>query len=168
MAGEMLVTDPRVDLITFTGSTAVGKRIMEKGAPTLKRVFLELGGKSATIVLDDAPDFAAASCARWSVFTPGRAAPSQRVCSCRAAVTRKRCGLAERLCRVRRQVGGFQRSRASDGAGHFQASARPRDGLHRARSEGRRDGSSPAAISVPTRAADSSWSRPASSMSPMT
>ena len=58
MAGEMLVTDPRVDLITFTGSTAVGKRIMEKGAPTLKRVFLELGGKSANVILDDAPDFA--------------------------------------------------------------------------------------------------------------
>jgi aldehyde dehydrogenase (NAD+) len=58
MAGEMLVTDPRVDLISFTGSTAVGRRIMEKGAPTLKRAFLELGGKSATIVLEDAPDFA--------------------------------------------------------------------------------------------------------------
>jgi aldehyde dehydrogenase (NAD+) len=58
MAGEMLVGDPRVDLITFTGSTGVGKRIMERGAPTLKRVFLELGGKSANIVLDDAPDFA--------------------------------------------------------------------------------------------------------------
>jgi aldehyde dehydrogenase (NAD+) len=59
MAGEMLVTDPRVDLISFTGSTAIGKRIMEKGGPTLKRLFLELGGKSANIVLDDAPDFAA-------------------------------------------------------------------------------------------------------------
>ena len=58
-AGEMLVTDPRVDLITFTGSTGVGKRIMEKGAPTLKRLFLELGGKSANIILEDTPDFAA-------------------------------------------------------------------------------------------------------------
>jgi aldehyde dehydrogenase (NAD+) len=58
-AGEMLVTDPRVDLITFTGSTGVGKRIMEKGGPTLKRLFLELGGKSANIILDDVPDFAA-------------------------------------------------------------------------------------------------------------
>jgi acyl-CoA reductase-like NAD-dependent aldehyde dehydrogenase len=45
---------PQVDLISFTGSTAVGKRIMEKGAATMKRLFLELGGKSATIVLDDA------------------------------------------------------------------------------------------------------------------
>jgi aldehyde dehydrogenase (NAD+) len=58
LLGEMLVTDRRVDLISFTGSTGVGKRIMEKGAETLKRVFLELGGKSASILLDDAPDFA--------------------------------------------------------------------------------------------------------------
>ncbi len=57
LAGEMLVTDPRVDLISFTGSTGVGKRIMEKGAATLKRVFLELGGKSCRIVLDDDPNF---------------------------------------------------------------------------------------------------------------
>lgn len=57
-AGEILVKDPRVDLISFTGSTAVGKRIMEQGAATLKRVFLELGGKSAKIILDDAPNFA--------------------------------------------------------------------------------------------------------------
>lgn len=52
--GEQLVADPRVDVISFTGSTAVGKRIMEAAAPSLKRVFLELGGKSANIILDDA------------------------------------------------------------------------------------------------------------------
>lgn len=60
LLGEMLTTDPRVDMVTFTGSTAVGRRIAEKAAPTLKRVFLELGGKSANIILDDAPDFATA------------------------------------------------------------------------------------------------------------
>lgn len=60
LLGEMLVTDKRVDLISFTGSTGVGRRIMEQGAPTLKRLFLELGGKSATIILDDAPNFAQA------------------------------------------------------------------------------------------------------------
>jgi aldehyde dehydrogenase (NAD+) len=59
MLGEQLVTDPRVDLISFTGSTDVGRRIMEKGASTLKRLFLELGGKSEQIYLDDA-DFAEA------------------------------------------------------------------------------------------------------------
>jgi aldehyde dehydrogenase (NAD+) len=52
--GEILIADPRVDVISFTGSTAVGRRIMEKGAATLKRVGLELGGKSAIIILDDA------------------------------------------------------------------------------------------------------------------
>ena len=54
LVGEELTLSPQVDLISFTGSTAVGKRIMEKGAATMKRTFLELGGKSATIVLDDA------------------------------------------------------------------------------------------------------------------
>jgi aldehyde dehydrogenase (NAD+) len=57
--GEMLTTDPRVDLVSFTGSTATGRRIMASGAETLKKVFLELGGKSANVILDDA-DFAAA------------------------------------------------------------------------------------------------------------
>jgi len=54
LVGEELVLDRRVDLISFTGSTATGRRIFEKGAPTMKRLFLELGGKSADIVLDDA------------------------------------------------------------------------------------------------------------------
>jgi acyl-CoA reductase-like NAD-dependent aldehyde dehydrogenase len=60
LVGEELTLSPKVDLISFTGSTAVGKRIMEKGAATMKRLFLELGGKSAAIVLDDA-DLAIAS-----------------------------------------------------------------------------------------------------------
>ena len=54
LVGEELTISPLVDLISFTGSTAVGKRIMEKGAATMKRTFLELGGKSANIILDDA------------------------------------------------------------------------------------------------------------------
>ena len=57
--GEELTLSPKVDMISFTGSTVVGKRIMEKGAATMKRLFLELGGKSATIVLEDA-DFTTA------------------------------------------------------------------------------------------------------------
>ncbi len=52
--GETLVTDPRVDKVAFTGSTAVGKRIMELAAQGVKKVSLELGGKSPSIVLDDA------------------------------------------------------------------------------------------------------------------
>jgi aldehyde dehydrogenase (NAD+) len=52
--GEVLTAHPGVDMITFTGSTATGRRIMETASRTIKRVFLELGGKSAMIVLDDA------------------------------------------------------------------------------------------------------------------
>ena len=84
--GEMLVTDKRVDLISFTGSTAVGKRIMEKGAPTLKRLFLELGGKSASIILDDAPDFAAAVAQNIVCFHAGQGC----AISTRLLVPRKR------------------------------------------------------------------------------
>ena len=72
LAGEMLVTDPRVDLISFTGSTGVGKRIMAQGADTLKRVFLELGGKSAKIVLDDAENFAMECATAMLVFHAGQ------------------------------------------------------------------------------------------------
>jgi aldehyde dehydrogenase (NAD+) len=72
LAGELLVTDPRVDLISFTGSTGVGKRIMEQGAKTLKRVFLELGGKSAKIVLDDAPNFQQEVAQSMLVFHAGQ------------------------------------------------------------------------------------------------
>ena len=52
--GEQLVGDPRVDMVSFTGSTAVGKHIMARASETVKKVFLELGGKSANIILDDA------------------------------------------------------------------------------------------------------------------
>ncbi len=52
--GEVLSRDPRVDMISFTGSTATGRRITALGSETLKRVFLELGGKSANVILDDA------------------------------------------------------------------------------------------------------------------
>jgi aldehyde dehydrogenase (NAD+) len=52
--GARLVADPRVDQVSFTGSTATGRTVMAQAAGTLKKVFLELGGKSAFVVLDDA------------------------------------------------------------------------------------------------------------------
>ncbi|MCI3274342.1 aldehyde dehydrogenase family protein [Streptomyces cylindrosporus] len=64
--GQLLTTHPGIDMITFTGSTPVGKAIMAAASASLKRVFLELGGKSAMIVLDDA-DFATA--AMFTAFT---------------------------------------------------------------------------------------------------
>jgi aldehyde dehydrogenase (NAD+) len=54
-----LTSDPRVDMITFVGSSATGRRILAAAAPTVKRVCLELGGKSSHILLDDA-DFSTA------------------------------------------------------------------------------------------------------------
>lgn len=70
MVGELLTTDPRVDVVTFTGSTATGRRIMECAAATVKKVFLELGGKSANVILDDAP-FEAAIGMAGTVCTHG-------------------------------------------------------------------------------------------------
>lgn len=57
--GEVLATHPEVDMLSFTGSTRAGKRVGELASQTVKRVALELGGKSASVVLPDA-DFAAA------------------------------------------------------------------------------------------------------------
>ena len=53
-AAALLTSDPRVDMVTFTGSDKVGSSIMAQAAPTLKKVHLELGGKSALIVREDA------------------------------------------------------------------------------------------------------------------
>jgi aldehyde dehydrogenase (NAD+) len=52
--GQQLAQDPRVDMISFTGSTATGRSVMRAGAANIKKVFLELGGKSALLALDDA------------------------------------------------------------------------------------------------------------------
>lgn len=66
--GETLVTDPRVRMIQFTGSTAVGRRIGELCGKLLKKVSLELGGKSALIVLEDADLDRAASNVAWGAW----------------------------------------------------------------------------------------------------
>lgn len=67
--GAQLSTDPRVDLVSFTGSTETGKAVMTAAAQTLKKVFLELGGKSAFIVLDDANLAGACAMAAFTVST---------------------------------------------------------------------------------------------------
>ncbi|MDE0880616.1 MAG: aldehyde dehydrogenase family protein, partial [Sphingomonas bacterium] len=54
--GDEITGNPAVDMITFTGSTATGRRIMSRAGEQIKRVQLELGGKSANIVLDDVPE----------------------------------------------------------------------------------------------------------------
>ena len=67
-AGEALIADPLVRIISFTGSTAVGRRVGELGARYLKRVHLELGGNSALVILDDADVAKAASAGAWGSF----------------------------------------------------------------------------------------------------
>ncbi len=63
-----LISDPRVSKISFTGSTEVGTKVMQEAAKNIARVSLELGGKSANIVFDDADLDAAVEPSLWSVF----------------------------------------------------------------------------------------------------
>jgi aldehyde dehydrogenase (NAD+) len=67
-AGAALVTHPGVDKIAFTGSTEVGRLIMAQAAPTMKRVTLECGGKSANIILEDADPEIAIDGALYAAF----------------------------------------------------------------------------------------------------
>ncbi|MEW6061467.1 MAG: aldehyde dehydrogenase family protein [Bacteroidota bacterium] len=66
--GNAIVTHPDVDLISFTGSTVIGKNISKMAADTLKRVSLELGGKNAQIVMDDADLDLALDGVLWGAF----------------------------------------------------------------------------------------------------
>ncbi|GII91362.1 aldehyde dehydrogenase family protein [Sinosporangium siamense] len=68
VAGAALAGHPGVNKIVFTGSTEVGKQVMVKAAATVKRVTLELGGKSANIVFADADVDRAAASAPYAVF----------------------------------------------------------------------------------------------------
>ena len=52
-ASRMLTTDPRIDMVSFTGSSVVGRQVMAAAGATMKRILLECGGKSAAIILDD-------------------------------------------------------------------------------------------------------------------
>ena len=67
--GPMITAHPDIDKITFTGSTATGKRVMESASKDLKRITLELGGNDASIVLPDADVKKVAEQLFWSSFT---------------------------------------------------------------------------------------------------
>jgi benzaldehyde dehydrogenase (NAD) len=66
--GEAVVTEPLVRVVSFTGSTAAGRRVGELAGRLLKRVHLELGGNSALVILDDADLDLAASAGAWGSF----------------------------------------------------------------------------------------------------
>ena len=67
--GAQLSGDPRVDLVSFTGSTATGRAVMASAAENITKVFLELGGKSAFVILDDADVASAAAMAGFMAST---------------------------------------------------------------------------------------------------
>jgi len=85
--GALLAKDPRVDMISFTGSTATGRSVMADAAVTIKKVFLELGGKSAFVVLDDADLAGACS---MSAFTASMHAGQGCAITTRLVVPRAR------------------------------------------------------------------------------
>jgi aldehyde dehydrogenase (NAD+) len=100
--GARLTEDPRVDLVSFTGSTATGRAVMAAASQTIKKVFLELGGKSAYIVLDDADLPAACAAAAAGVamhagqgcaFTTRLLVPRARYDEALAAASKAMSGL---------------------------------------------------------------------------
>ena len=117
--GALLSKDPRVDMVSFTGSTNAGRSVMVDAAATIKKVFLELGGKSAFLVLDDA-DLAGASLdvGIHRVITPGRAARSPPGWWCR--------GPLRRGGRRRRNDGLNQAGRPDEPTNRLRARSFPR------------------------------------------
>jgi acyl-CoA reductase-like NAD-dependent aldehyde dehydrogenase len=99
--GEALVESPDVDMVSFTGSTSVGVRIAEVAARTMKRLLLELGGKGAAIVFDDASlDAAVGGIASTWGFHSGQ------ICTAPTRVLAQR-GVYEQLLEKLQGVAGF-------------------------------------------------------------
>jgi betaine-aldehyde dehydrogenase len=97
VVGEAIAAHPDIDMVSFTGSSAVGKRVLELAAATVKRVSLELGGKSAALILDDLSDEAFAKAVPHTVracyMNGGQSCNAQT----RLLVPRDRLGAAEGL-----------------------------------------------------------------------
>jgi acyl-CoA reductase-like NAD-dependent aldehyde dehydrogenase len=95
---ELLTSHPAVDCVSFTGSTAVGKAILSQAASTVKRVILELGGKSVQLYLPDAVERAAMGCTGVFAAHAGQAcvAPTRMLVpeDRKAEVVEKAAGMA--------------------------------------------------------------------------
>jgi aldehyde dehydrogenase (NAD+) len=96
-AGEALVDHPEVDMISFTGSTLAGKTIAAKAAGTIKRLTLELGGKSPNVLLDDLDDEAFAGAVRAGVANCYMNSGQTCTALTRMLVPRSRMADAERI-----------------------------------------------------------------------
>ena len=111
VVGERFVTHPLVRKVCFTGSTEVGKRIMAGCAEQVKRVTLELGGKSANIVFADADIAAAAAAAPYAVFDN-----AGQDCCARSRILVERAAYDEFVSRLEPAVTGFRVLDPSDEA----------------------------------------------------
>ena len=153
VVGEALVGSPDVDMVSFTGSTRAGKRVSELASATVKKVALELGGKSANLILDDADLDAAVrrgvqqvmvnsgqSCNAWSRMLVPRARQEEAVRIASEAVGQAPVGdphddqsfvgplvSAAQLERVR----GYIRKGQEEGARLVTGGAEPPDGIQR-------------------------------------
>jgi betaine-aldehyde dehydrogenase len=111
VVGERFVTHPLVRKVCFTGSTEVGKRIMAGCAEQVKRVTLELGGKSANIVFADADIAAAAAAAPYAVFDN-----AGQDCCARSRILVERTAYDEFVSRLEPAVTGLRVLDPSDEA----------------------------------------------------
>jgi aldehyde dehydrogenase (NAD+) len=110
-AGEALVESPLVDKVAFTGSTEVGRRIMQLASSNIKKCTLELGGKSAAIVLNDVELDYAADGALWGVFFH-----NGQVCSAGTRLLVQRSILDELLAEMVKRAEGIRVGPALDPA----------------------------------------------------
>ncbi len=103
VVGETLLTDPRVNLISFTGSNATGRHVAKVAGEGLKRVSLELGGKNAVIVMDDANLDLAVDGILWSAFgtTGQRCTACSRIIVHEGIYDQLRDRLLERMAKLR-------------------------------------------------------------------
>jgi acyl-CoA reductase-like NAD-dependent aldehyde dehydrogenase len=101
VVGEAIASHPGVDMVSFTGSTRAGKRVAELAAATVKRVALELGGKSANVILDDADLERAVSAGVTNCYLN-----SGQTCTAwtRMLVPRDRLAEAERIAAVKAEA----------------------------------------------------------------
>ena len=148
-AGEALVTDDRVDKVTFTGSTEVGRRIMQLASGNLKHVSLELGGKGPNILLDDADLDIAIPGSLWATYMhQGQFCTSGTRLFAPAGlydeVTARLVELAESL-----HVGSARGLRLGHGAGAQQDAVRHDRPVRADRARRRAPSSSPAATGSP-------------------
>ena len=167
VVGEAIAAHPDVDMVSFTGSTRAGKRVAQLGAETIKKVALELGGKSANVLLDDLDEAGFAKAVDDGV---GKAfLNSGQTCSAltRMLVPRDRLAEAEQIAggdRCSTMVVGdpFDRRRAPRAAG-VGGAARPGAGLHPEGHRRRAPPSSPADSAHPRAStAASTCARPCS------